>query len=121
MLLVAPVPAPGGELFKKFVEFRGRLDPAPALSEDNAVCAAPSPARLARASACPASEATVRGFSAPALIIEDEAARVPTRCTEASAQCWRLTGGRLILMSTPVRAGRALLEEWSAGGETGNG
>ena len=37
VLLVAPSLRQAGELFRKFAEMRGRLDPAPGLSEDNAV------------------------------------------------------------------------------------
>ena len=77
VLLVAPSLRQAGELFRKFAEMRGRLDPAPALSEDNAALVHLRRQRLAGAVACPAARPRCAASRAPALIVEDEAARVP--------------------------------------------
>ena len=50
----------------------------------------------------PGSEATVRGFSAPALVVEDEAARVPDALYRTIRPMLATApAGRLILLSTP--------------------
>src|SRR3954449_12213233 len=74
ILLVSPSLRQSGELFRKTAEFRGRLDPAPVLTQDNALsCAFGNGSRVV---SLPGDEGTVRGFSAPRLIVEDEASRV---------------------------------------------
>ena len=65
--------------------------------------------------ALPGSEATIRGYSAAALIIEDEAARVPDNLYRAVRPMLAVTDGRLILMSTPYGKRGHFYEEWEFG------
>jgi hypothetical protein len=116
VLLVAPSLRQAGELFRKFAEMRGRLDPAPALSEDNAFSCTFA-GTGSRVLSLPGSEATVRGFSAPTLIVEDEAARVPDDLYRAVRPMLATAPtGRLILMSTPAGQVGHFWNEWSEGG-----
>src|SRR5689334_12307820 len=116
VLLVAPSLRQAGELFRKFAEMRGRLDPAPALEADNAFSCAFA-ATGSRVLSLPGSEATVRGFSAPALVVEDEAARVPDDLYRAVRPMLATApAGRLILLSTPFGQQGHFWQEWSEGG-----
>jgi hypothetical protein len=116
VLLVAPSLRQAGELFRKFAEMRGRLDPAPALSEDNAASCTFA-ANGSRVLSLPGSEATVRGFSAPALVVEDEAARVPDALYRTIRPMLATApAGRLILLSTPYGQQGHFWQEWSEGG-----
>ena len=105
-----------GELFRKFAELRGRLDPAPELAEDNAASCTFA-ATGSRVLSLPGSEAAVRGFSAPALVVEDEAARVPDALYRTIRPMLATSpAGRLILLSTPYGQAGHFWREWSAGG-----
>ena len=50
----------------------------------------------------PGGEDTVRGFSGVRLLIVEEAARVPDETYFASRPMVAMSGGRIILMSTPA-------------------
>jgi hypothetical protein len=60
----------------------------------------------------------VRGYSAPALIIEDEAAFVADETFDALIPMLAASpDGRIILMSTPYNSGRPFLSHfWHGGG-----
>ena len=74
VLLVSPSLRQSRELFAKVMEFQKDLEPAEALEEDNkSSCALPNGTRIV---SLPGDPSTVRGFSAPRLIIVDEAAYV---------------------------------------------
>jgi hypothetical protein len=64
----------------------------------------------------PGSEGTIRGFSGASLIIEDEAARVPDELYFAVRPMLAVSGGRLILMSTPFGKRGHFFKEWTEGG-----
>lgn len=116
VLLVSPSLRQSGELFRKVREFRARLDPPPPLDEDNALsCTFGNQSRIA---CLPGSEGTVRGFSAPRLIVEDEASRVPDELYRAiRPMLATVPGGRLVLMSTPFGQRGHFWAEWDQGGE----
>jgi hypothetical protein len=65
----------------------------------------------------PASEGTVRGFSVARLLIEDEASRVDDALYYATRPMLAVSGGRLILMSTPFGKRGHFWHEWTNGGE----
>jgi hypothetical protein len=74
ILLVSPSLRQSKELFAKVMGFLKGLDPAEALEEDNkSSCELASGARIV---SLPGDPDTLRGFSAPKLIIKDEAALV---------------------------------------------
>lgn len=91
---------------------RGR---APALVEDNRLSCVF--ANRSRVVSLPSSEATIRGFSGAALIIEDEASRVSDDLYRAVRPMLATSGGRLILMSTPYGKRGHFWEAWSGGPE----
>ncbi len=64
----------------------------------------------------PGTGETVRGFSAPRLVIEDEAAFVDDAVYGAVRPMLAVSGGRLILMSTPHGKRGHFFEAWRDGG-----
>lgn len=113
ILVVSPTLRQSGELFRKITGFMACLNTRPSLAEDNRLSL-----RIhggARIVSLPGSEATIRGFSAPTLVIEDEAARVPDDLYRAVRPMLATSGGRLILMSTPFGKRGHFFEEWEQG------
>jgi len=51
--------------------------------------------------ALPGTESTIRGYSAPALVVVDEASRVPDDVYRATTPMLAVSGGRLVALSTP--------------------
>ena len=114
-LLGSPSLRQSRELFQKVVDFLRRLEPRPALEEDNRLSV-----RLTNASrvvSLPGTGETVRGFSAPDLIVEDEAAFVEDSFYRAVRPMLAVSGGRLILLSTPYGKRGHFYEAWSSSGE----
>ena len=70
-----------------------------------------------RVVALPGNEANVRGFSAPSLIVIDEAARVPDVLYQALRPMLVVGEGDLALLSTPFGERGFFWKEWVAGGE----
>jgi hypothetical protein len=58
---------------------------------------------------------TVRGFSAPALVVEDEAAFVTDALYMAIRPMLAVSGGRLVLMSTPHGKRGHFYDAWTNG------
>jgi hypothetical protein len=87
----------------------------PSLDEDNRTSF--SLATGSRVVSLPGDEKTIRGFSAPALVIEDEAAYVPDEVNRAVRPMLAVSGGRLILMSTPRGRVGHFYEAWEKGGD----
>ncbi len=69
-----------------------------------------------RIEALPGTEKTVRGFSGVDLLIVDEASRVADELYYAVRPMLAISGGRLMLLSTPYGKRGVFFEEW-AGGE----
>lgn len=63
----------------------------------------------------PGVERTVRGFSAASLIVLDEAARISDPLYIAVRPMLAVSGGRIILLSTPWGRRGAFHEEWETG------
>ena len=114
VLLVSPSLRQSSELFRKAGEWLSKLPNPPSLPEDNRLsCALANGSRIV---SLPGSESTVRGFSGAALIIEDEAARVPDNLYRAIRPMLAVSGGRLVLMSTPFGKRGHFFEEFTNGG-----
>jgi hypothetical protein len=99
VLMVSPSLRQSGELFRKWIAYYDQLDSPPGFKEDTKLSA-----ELENGSRCvslPGSEATVRGFSAPALVIEDESARVADDYHYSIKPMLAVSGGDLLLLSTP--------------------
>src|SRR5438105_12666929 len=91
-LLVSPSLRQSKELFAKVTGFLKDLEPAEVLEEDNKSCC--TLANGARLVSLPGDPDTLRGYSAPKLIIKDEAAYV-SECDACGARpdARRLKGG----------------------------
>jgi hypothetical protein len=114
ILLVSPSLRQSSELFRKVGEWLTKLPEPPAMPEDNRLsCVLANGSRIV---SLPSSESTVRGFSGVDLIIEDEAARVPDDLYRAVRPMLAVSGGRLILMSTPFGKRGHFFEAWANGG-----
>lgn len=68
-----------------------------------------------RVEALPGTEKTVRGFSAVDLLILDEAGRVDDDLYHAIRPMLAVSGGRLLMMSTPYGQRGVFYEEWTHG------
>ena len=97
ILLVSPSLRQSKELFAKFTGFLKDLEPAEVLEEDNKACC--TLANGARVVSLPGDPDTLRGYSAPKLIIKDEAAFVCDAMQAALDPMLAISKGRLIEMS----------------------
>jgi len=66
----------------------------------------------------PSSEQTIRGFSAPSLVIEDEASRVSDALHHAIRPMLATSGGRLVLLTTAWGKRGHFYHEWTEGGDS---
>ncbi len=66
--------------------------------------------------ALPGKEGTIRGFSGVRLLIIDEASRVPDALYQAVRPMLAVSGGRLVLLSTPCGKRGFFHHEWTEGG-----
>ncbi|MBM3189372.1 MAG: terminase [Chloroflexi bacterium] len=115
VLLVSPSLRQSSELFRRVTDLLAKLDARPELIEDNRLsCTLTNASRIV---SLPSSEATIRGFSGASLIVEDEAARVPDDLYRSVRPMLAVSGGRLILMSTPFGKRGHFFEEWTKGGD----
>jgi hypothetical protein len=64
----------------------------------------------------PGTEATIRGFSAPRLVIMDEASKIPTALYTAVRPMLAISRGSLALLSTPYGKRGFFHDEWTKGG-----
>jgi len=115
ILLVSPSLRQSQELYRKIRDTYRALGPdAPAVVEESALRL--ELANGARIIALPGKEATLRGFSAPTLVIEDESSRVPDDLYQALRPMLATSGGRLVLLSTPWGKRGHFYEAWERGG-----
>lgn len=112
-ILVSPSQRQSSELFRKVIELKELLPTAPELDEDNKLSL--SVRGGGRVVSLPGSEATVRGYSAATLIVEDEASRVEDALYMAIRPMLAVKRGRLILMSTPFGKRGHFWNEWDQG------
>jgi hypothetical protein len=113
ILLVSPSLRQSKELFAKVMGFLKGLDPAEALEEDNkSSCELASGARIV---SLPGDPDTLRGFSAPKLIIKDEAALVSDAMQAALDPMLAVSNGRLIELSSPNGRRGHFYENWEHG------
>lgn len=91
ILLVSPSQRQSSELFRKVKEWLGRIPNHPTLPVDNGLsCEMDNGSRII---SLPSNEATIRGFSGAALIIEDEASRVPDDLYRSIRPMLAISGG----------------------------
>ena len=115
VLVLSPGERQSKLLFKRIVRlYRALGEPVPAETDNRLAL------ELANGSevhALPGTEATVRGFSAAALLIVDEASRVPDALYQAVRPMLAVSGGRLVTLSTPWGKRGWWYEAWVSGGD----
>src|SRR4051794_38009844 len=111
VLLLSPTQRQSGELFRKIVEFFHRLGgPVPAEQVTATTLFLTNGSRVV---SLPGSADTVRGFSAPRLVIIDEAALTDDDLFAAAAPMVAVSRSRLVCLSTPFGARGWFHEQWS--------
>jgi hypothetical protein len=116
ILMVSPSQRQSNELFRKSITLLNKLAVTPEKLEENQFSL--QLRNRSRIVALPGKEATVRGFSGVDLIIEDEASRVDDLLYRTMRPMLAVSGGRLILMSTPFGKRGHFFEEWANGGSS---
>ncbi len=115
ILLISPSLRQSAELFKKVADEFNKLEIKPKKPEDNKLSLTLE--NRSRIISLPSSEATIRGFSGASLIIGDEAARITDDLYYAVRPMLAVSGGKLILMSTPFGKRGFFFQEWTEGGQ----
>lgn len=113
VLLVAPAQRQSVELFRKTKELLLKQPDAPQLEFESAMRM--ELANDSRVVALPGSEATIRGFSSPKLIVVDEAARVDDELFTALRPMLATGNGRMILLTTPWGKRGWFYRAWTEG------
>src|SRR5262245_15448803 len=114
VLLISRSLRQSAELFKKVQDYLSLLPVRPKLDEDNKLSL--QLANGSRIISLPSTEETIRGFSGPSLIVEYESARVSDSLYLSLRPRLAVSGGRLILMSTPWGRRGHFFEAWENGG-----
>jgi hypothetical protein len=116
VLLLAPSYRQSSELFRKVRDAYNAL-PAPLpLANESALSLEFT--NGSRVVALPGKEQTIRGFSGVSLLIVDEAARVPDELYQAVRPMLAVSGGDIILLSTPFGKRGFFFQEWEEGDST---
>ncbi len=111
VLLLSPSLRQSQEVFRKVTDFRNRLGDAVPVKDESAL-------RVewmngSRIVALPGTEETIRGFSGVRLLIVDEAARVPDPLYYAIRPMLAVSGGRMVLLTTPFGKRGFFHDEWN--------
>lgn len=114
ILMISPSLRQSGELFRKVQDHLRMMEIAPALLEETKLFLTLS--NRSRIVSLPSKEGTIRGYSGATLIIEDEASRVPEDLYRAIRPMLAVSGGRLLLLSTPWGTRGHFFEAWAKGG-----
>ena len=114
VLLLAPAYRQSKELFRKIKDAYNALgSPVGLSSESSLELELRNGSRIV---ALPGKEATIRGFSGVALLIVDEASRVPDELYQAIRPMLAVSGGEILLLSTPFGRRGFFFKEWEEGG-----
>jgi terminase large subunit-like protein len=113
VLVLAPALRQSQELFAKIAGFYGSLEsPVPPLAERKLSLELENGSRIVT---LPGTEKTIRGFSGAAFLIVDEAARVVDELYYSVRPMLAVSGGALLMLSTPYGKRGIFFEEWSQG------
>ena len=116
VLLLSPGLRQSQELFRKVrdsLSALGTAAPEPA-AESALRLELPGGSRIV---CLPGNETTIRGYSNVALLVVDEASRVPDELYQAVRPMLAVSGGRLLLLSTPFGRRGFFHREWTEGGD----
>jgi len=115
ILCLAPALRQSQELFGKVLGFYRDLDrPIPAQAESKLSLELENDSRIVT---LPGTDKTIRGFSGAALLIVDEASRVADELYFAVRPMLAVSGGALMMLSTPSGKRGVFYEEWTSGRE----
>jgi hypothetical protein len=110
ILCLAPALRQSQELFGKVLAFYRDLDrPVPPQAERKLSLELENESRIVT---LPGTEKTIRGFSGAALLVVDEAARVDDALYFAVRPMLAVSGGALVMLTTPVGKRGVFFEEW---------
>jgi hypothetical protein len=113
ILCLAPALRQSQELFGKVLGFYRALDrPVPAQTERKLSLELENGSRIVT---LPGTDKTIRGFSGAALLIVDEASRVADELYFAVRPMLAVSGGALMMLSTPYGKRGVFFEEWTGG------
>ena len=113
VLCLAPALRQSQEVFGKILGFYRDLDrPVPPQAERKLSLELENGSRIV---ALPGTEKTIRGFSGTALLVVDEAARVDDALYFAVRPMLAVSGGALMMLSTPYGKRGVFFEEWIGG------
>jgi hypothetical protein len=113
ILCLAPALRQSQELFGKVLGFYRDLDrPVPAQTERKLSLELENGSRIVT---LPGTDKTIRGFSGAALLIVDEASRVADELYFAVRPMLAVSGGALMMLSTPYGKRGVFFEEWIGG------
>jgi hypothetical protein len=113
VLCLAPAQRQSQELFARIADFYRILGkPVPAESEKKLSLDLENRSRIV---ALPGTEKTIRSFSGAALLIVDEAARVEDGLYYAVRPMLAVSGGTLMMLSTPYGKRGVFHEAWTSG------
>jgi hypothetical protein len=115
ILLLSPSLRQSQELFRKLQSFYNELEaasPAQTVEESALRMELSNGSRII---ALPGKEATIRGFSGVSLLIIDEASRVEDALYQSVRPMLAVSGGRIILLSTPFGKRGFFHAEWTDG------
>jgi Terminase large subunit, T4likevirus-type, N-terminal len=113
VLVLAPSERQGKETFGKVAAFYRKLGyPVPADSDRKLGMELANGSRI---EALPGTERTIRGFSGVDLLLLDEAARVEDALYYSTRPMIAVSGGALMMLSTPYGRRGVFYEEWTEG------
>lgn len=116
VLLLSPSLRQSQELFRKLLhsyhELQSEFLPSP-VEESTLRLELNNGARIV---ALPGTEQTIRGFSGVSLLLVDEASRVEDSLYQAIRPMLAVSGGRIVLLSTPFGKRGFFHSEWTEGG-----
>jgi len=115
VLVLAPSQRQSQETYRRILESYLMLTGLPELERESSLKF--ELANGSRVLVLPGKEATIRGFSGASLLIVDEASRVEDSVYQALRPMIAVSGGRIILLSTPFGARGFFWSEWTQGGE----
>jgi Terminase large subunit, T4likevirus-type, N-terminal len=117
VLILAPAERQSKELFSKVAQAYRTLGHA--IPADSYRKMGMELANGSRIEALPGTEKTVRAFSGVGLLLVDEAARVDDGLYYAIRPMLAVSGGRLMMLSTPAGKRGVFFEEWTDGSGAG--
>jgi len=110
ILIIANAKRQSQELFMKIKEYCNLIEPYPTMIADTMTsCTFANGSRII---CLPGSDASIRGFSAVDLIIEDESSRVEDATYYATRPMLAVSNGRIMLLSTPFGKRGHFYEVW---------